>query len=176
MMTTEVATDRDVEARAAGDVLAAIYHGAARSMADLPVYNAALEVAVVGFHARDDHALGVVVTPWFMNLVRLPLDRGGSALRQGTVVTRMMPAGALEFTVGVLDGLGPIESCSLFSPMFAFSDQPAAEQAAEAALVAVLASSFMPSDATAAARAPPAAGAALDRRRLLRGDWTERRP
>jgi hypothetical protein len=65
---------RDAEASAAGDTLAAIYRGAARAMRDLPVYNPALAVAAIGFRALDDHAFGVIVTPWFMNLVRVPLD------------------------------------------------------------------------------------------------------
>jgi [NiFe] hydrogenase assembly HybE family chaperone len=178
-MRTDGATDRDAEARAVGEALAAIYRGAERAMRDLPVYNPVLRVAAIGFHASEDHAFGVVVTPWFMNLVRVPLDRDGSALAQGDVVARALPAGTLEFTVGRLDGFGTIESCSLFSPMFGFADQPAAENAAAAALTAVLDPQFDAAAATAepVAPEPPAQPPApLDRRRFLRGELTERRP
>jgi [NiFe] hydrogenase assembly HybE family chaperone len=172
------ATSRDAEARAAGEALAAFYRGAERAMRDLPIYNPALQVAAIGFHASEDHAFGVVVTPWFMNLVRVPLD-DGSSLAQGDAVARALPAGTLEFTVGRLDGFSAIESCSLFSPMFGFADQLAAETAAAAALAAVLDPEFDAAAATAepiVAEKPVAPLAPLDRRRFLRGELTERRP
>ena len=165
--------DRDPEARAAGDALAAFYHAAERGMRDLPVFNAALQVAAIGFHARDDHAFGVMVTPWFMNLVRIPLDAAVYALPHGSGVSRALPAGALEFTVGRLDGFGLIESCSLFSPMFGFADQQAAELAASAALTAVLDPQFTPT-ADQATEPPSPTKVALDRRKFLRGELRER--
>jgi [NiFe] hydrogenase assembly HybE family chaperone len=171
--------DRNADARAAGEALAAFYRAAEPAMRDLPIYNAALKVAAIGFRALDDCAFGVVVTPWFMNLVRLPLDPRATALSQGDAVARSLPAGTLEFTVGRLDGFGAIESCSLFSPMFGFADQPAAETAAAAALEAVLDPQFDAAAATAEPRAPepaPQPPAPLDRRRFLRGELTERRP
>ena len=178
-MRTEAALDRNAEAHAAGEALAAFYRGAGRSMRDLPIYNPALDVAAIGFRAIADHAFGVVVTPWFMNLVRVPLDCDGYALPQGAAVAHALPAGTLEFTVGHLDGFGTIESCSLFSPMFGFVDQQAAETAAAAALAAVLDPQFDAAAATAepVAPEPPAQPPApLDRRRFLRGELTERRP
>lgn len=175
-MTAEVAAHRDVEARAAGEAMAAIYRAAVPAMRDLPVFNPALDVAAIGFRALDDHAFGVIVTPWFMNLVRLPLDPASAAGRsQGEVVTRVLPVGALEFTIGQLDGIGGIESCSLFSPMFDFADQSAAEAAAEAALAAVLEPEQV-ADETSPSQAPSKMATTLDRRGLLRGAWMERRP
>ncbi|MBI5132779.1 MAG: [NiFe]-hydrogenase assembly chaperone HybE [Rhodopseudomonas palustris] len=175
-MTAEAGLDRNAQARAAGEALAAVYRGVERAMRDLPVFNPALQVAAIGFHAVGDDGLGVVVTPWFMNLVRIPAA-GDDETQPGAVVTRALPAGALDFTVGVLDGFGRLESCSLFSPMFGFADQQAAESAAAAALAAVLDPNFE-AEATSEAVAPkPAASAAtLDRRRFLRGALTERRP
>jgi [NiFe] hydrogenase assembly HybE family chaperone len=178
-MATDAAPDWDAEARAAGEALATFYRGAERSMRELPVYNPALTVAAIGFRAIEDHAFGVVVTPWFMNLVRVPLNGDGYALPHGAAVAHALPAGTLEFTVGNLDGFGGIESCSLFSPMFGFPDQQAAETAAVAALAAVLDPQFDAAAATAEPLAPepPAQPPApLDRRRFLRGELTERRP
>lgn len=174
-MTAEVAAHRDVEALAAGEAMAAIYRAAVPAMRDLPVFNPALDVAAIGFRALDDHAFGVIVTPWFMNLVRLPLDPTTAGRSQGEVVTRLLPVGALEFTVGHLDGIGGIESCSLFSPMFDFADQSAAEAAAEAALAAVLEPEQV-ADETSPSQAPSKMATTLDRRGLLRGAWMERRP
>ena len=166
--------DRDPEARAAGEALAAFYHAAERGMRDLPVFNAALQVAAIGFHARDDHAFGVMVTPWFMNLVRIPLDAVACDLPHGSGVARTLPAGTLEFTVGCLDGFGTIESCSLFSPMFGFADQQTAEQAAAAALAAVLDAEFTPPVDASAQPTPAPTKVALDRRKFLRGELRER--
>lgn len=177
-MQAERASDRDDQARDVGETLAAFYRAAAPAMRDLPVYNHALDFAAIGFRAHEEHAFGAIVTPWFMNLVRVPLDPGGDGLAPGAAVARALPAGALEFTVARLEGIGSIETCSLFSPMFGFTDQTSAEAAAAAALAAVLDPRFESAAATAEPGAPTPARepSPLDRRRFLRGDLTERRP
>jgi [NiFe] hydrogenase assembly HybE family chaperone len=159
-------------ATATGTALLAFYRAAGeRSMRDLPIYHASLDFAAVGFCAHDDRALGIIVTPWFMNLILAPLD-GSDGQRPGATVARGLPAGTFEFSVCALDGIGLIESCSLFSPMFEFADHAAALATAEAVLAAVLDPQF---DAAAAADggAGPAKAApaevAIDRRRFLRG-------
>jgi [NiFe] hydrogenase assembly HybE family chaperone len=164
---------RDDEARAAGEKLAAFYRGAERAMRDLPMHNPALSVAAVGFHAIGDHAFGVIVAPWFMSLIRVPLDAEHAQPPQGAMVSRGLPAGALDFTAARIDGIGTIETCSLFSPMFDFADQATAEAAAAAALAAVLDRNF---EANARADATPRGPVAVDRRRLLRGQFSERQP
>jgi [NiFe] hydrogenase assembly HybE family chaperone len=117
--------------------LAAIYRDIhRRSMRDAPICNDALEVEAIGFRTFGDLALGVMVTPWFANLVAAP--QGESAPPLDAALLRLrFPAGEAEFTVSVLDGFGPLASCSLFSPMEAFTDQAAARAAAEAALAAL---------------------------------------
>ncbi|MGO3927710.1 [NiFe]-hydrogenase assembly chaperone HybE [Rhodopseudomonas pseudopalustris] len=176
-MTAEPGPDRDASARAAGEALAARYREAEPAMRDLPVYNPALSVAAIGFRATDDDAIGVVVTPWFMNLVRIPAPGSAADAQHGAVVSRALPAGVLDFTIGLLDGFGPVESCSLFSPMFGFADQQAAETTARAALAAVLDPNFTADPKPEpAARQPGAPAVALDRRRFLRGALSESRP
>ena len=89
----------------------------------------------------QDHALGVLLTPWFMNLVLVPLDQerfATSAPGVGEKVQIALPAGQVEFIVGHEPGFGHSLSCSLFSPVFEFADQDAAEECAKAALVEVL--------------------------------------
>jgi [NiFe] hydrogenase assembly HybE family chaperone len=169
----------DAAARTIGERLAALYRDIGeRSMRDLPVYNPALGVEAVGFHAYEGRALGIVVTPWFMNIVLAPLEQAESAAPVlGTTVRRALPAASFDFTVGTLDGLGHIESCSLFSPMHEFADQASAHVAAEAALAAVCDPQFDKADADdpASTSSRPAAGA-IDRRSLLRGQFSGTRP
>jgi [NiFe] hydrogenase assembly HybE family chaperone len=160
----------DLRAQSIGDALAAFYRGADRAMRGLPIYNEALAVAAIGFRGFQDHALGVIVTPWFMNLVLAPLSEfDAAAAPPGSTVSRSLPAGVIDFTVGALDGFGRIETCSLFSPMFEFADQTTAVAAAEAALNAVLDPNFDTDAAQPNRAAAPATSAAIDRRRFLRG-------
>jgi [NiFe] hydrogenase assembly HybE family chaperone len=106
-------------------------------MRDLPIYNPALVVEAVGFEvspSEPDVWLGVLVTPWFMNAVRLPQDASLWESRAGGEVTRRaLPSGRYDFTLTRVDGVGPIETCSLISPMGGFDDHALARQVAEEA-------------------------------------------
>ena len=96
-------------------------------MAGLPMTHPGLRVQAIGFAPYDDAALlGVLVTPWFMNLVLLPLDE--PVERAGIGEMRMRRLGGLEFQfVGAsIAGIGAYEAASLYSPMFEFADQHAA--------------------------------------------------
>lgn len=104
---------------------------AATRMRDVPVQNPALRVQAVGFAPQADDAvlLGVLLTPWFMNLVRLPLgeaDAGAHLLAVGAKTKRQVGTEQFEFIGAYEAGLGAFEACSLFSPMFEFADQAAA--------------------------------------------------
>ena len=43
-------------------------------MSSLPMFNQALRVEAVDFQPHQDRAYGVIITPWFMNLVVLPAE------------------------------------------------------------------------------------------------------
>ncbi|MGV6819566.1 MAG: [NiFe]-hydrogenase assembly chaperone HybE [Parvularcula sp.] len=107
-------------------------------MADVPVMNDALEVAALGFDRFNNEPLGVLITPWFMNLVILPDAEETGEIKTGDKVQRALPAGMIEFIVTVDEELGPLLMCSLFSPMFEFSDQAAAVETALAAFSQIL--------------------------------------
>ncbi len=112
----------------------------AQRMDGVPVINPRLRVQAVGFHLRDGAFLGVLITPWFMNLVLLPgKDDSWQKLAVGSTVHHHFPVGEYDFIVGHEEGLGRYQSCSLFSPMFEFADMGAAVATAEAALEALLA-------------------------------------
>jgi [NiFe] hydrogenase assembly HybE family chaperone len=105
-------------------------------MAELPLNNPRLDVATVDFRADDDgkFALGVLVTPWCMNLLRLPLHDGPAVLGAGITGTHDIGARRFDFIGAHEPGLGAFEACSLFSPMFEFADQAAAVATAHEAL------------------------------------------
>jgi [NiFe] hydrogenase assembly HybE family chaperone len=114
--------------------LVATYEAACERMKELPVFNPALHVEAVGFHEFHGNLLGVVITPWFMNLVLLPGPGAAALPREGETRGHVLPAGTVDFVGARLDGVGPFESCSLFSPMPNFESAAAARATAEEAL------------------------------------------
>jgi [NiFe] hydrogenase assembly HybE family chaperone len=104
-------------------------------MRGMPVLNPALRVQCVGFQCWQEHCLGVLITPWFLNLMLLPDDAGAWLnLRIGDKLTHTFPSGPYEFIVGREEGIGRFQMCSLFSPVLEFQDQVAAVAVAEAVL------------------------------------------
>jgi len=95
-------------------------------MAGVPLLNPRLQVQAVGFAAHDGVACGMLVTPWFMNLLRLPLDDSVAMLPPLQKAERDIGPRCFEFIGAHEPGLGAFESSSLFSPMFEFEDQAAA--------------------------------------------------
>jgi [NiFe] hydrogenase assembly HybE family chaperone len=120
--------------------LVAVYDQIARTrMAGLPVVHPGLQVQAVGFEAVPGDpglACGVLVTPWFMSLVRLPLDAAAgqriAAPRQRA--RRTVGAERIEFIGHDEPPIGAFETCSLFSPMDSFADAAAALAVAESVL------------------------------------------
>jgi len=108
-------------------------------MRNTPLLNPALSVQAIGFGRVEDDWIGVLITPWFMNLVLLPSATGGwCRLPAGTQFKQEFPFGGFMFTVANEARLGVYAQCSLFSPMFQFQDQAAAVAAAQSALNALL--------------------------------------
>jgi [NiFe] hydrogenase assembly HybE family chaperone len=104
-------------------------------MTGMPLLNPALEVQSVGFRRWENYCLGVLITPWFMNLMLLPLDANAwEELPSGSKINQSFPSGTCEFILGEEEGIGRYLMCSLFSPVFEFQNQEAAVVAAEAVL------------------------------------------
>ena len=126
-------------------------------MHDVPVLNAALAVEAVGFRAWREHWLGILITPWFMNLVLMPrVAAAWHPIGERESRHHVFPAGVFEFIGGREPTLGDYQSCSLFSPMFEFADQREARSTALAALDAL----FDPASREAASADPAAPSAA----------------
>jgi [NiFe] hydrogenase assembly HybE family chaperone len=139
----------------------------ATRMLDLPVVNQSLSVRALGFERVNADWHGVLITPWFMNLLLLPgPDSTWITHPTGSKFERTFPYGSFEFTIANEAQLGTYGQCSLFSPMFEFHDQDAALAAAEAVLKHLLESN-----------PPPEAvlpRTAISRRDLLRGTFLDR--
>jgi [NiFe] hydrogenase assembly HybE family chaperone len=150
-------------------------------MAGVPMLNPALRVQALGFRPWAEHWLGVLVTPWFMNLVLFPRQAARwQAIGERESRHYVFPAGVFEF-IGSRDAeLGDYQACSLFSPMFEFNDHAAAHDTAVAALAALFDPATRPGsdapadsadqpDAADAAAAAAAAKPALSKRGFLFG-------
>ena len=108
-------------------------------MRDLPIVNPKLDVEAVGFERWEDKDLGVLITPWFMNLVLLPDSQRLVDLPQGERVECRFPSGPCELTVYHDEDLGSYLAAVLFSTVVDFPDQDVARAVAEEALAQVLA-------------------------------------
>lgn len=130
---------------------------ATERMQGLPIVNPALEVEAVGFGAIDGHEVGVLIAPWFMNLVVLPATDDWDAEAAGATVQWPLPSGRYAMTVCRDETLGTYLTAVLFRSVTDFPDQDTARRVAAEI-------------ATALGRGPDAAGGAgrrLSRRALF---------
>ena len=135
-------------------------------MQDTPLCNGALRVEAVGFRLFQDQLLGIVLTPWFMNLVLTPLPGHEFPAGQiGATRTLPFPAGPVIFTIGEIPGLGRLDTCSLFSPVFNFKDHQTAVETAHTILSGLFAApqTIVPSKPAAEPKVN------VNRRAFLRG-------
>ena len=141
--------------------LVAAFEQIARTrMAGVPVLNAALSVEAVGFEPQADAAgesgvVGVLVAPWFMNLIWLPADAADESHRIGETRLHVLGGARFEFIGAHEPSIGAYSACSMFSPMFEFADQAAARATAQAVLESLRAAP-MPTPAPSAPVAEPA--------------------
>jgi [NiFe] hydrogenase assembly HybE family chaperone len=153
--------------REVGAKLAAAYFEIYRTvMRGAPICNETLAVEAIGFRNFEEHVLGVVITPWFFNLVAVARGAAcAAALNSNSPSVRLrFPAGNVDFNVVRIQGFGRFASCSLFSAMTEFSDQNAARETAQAALGALFDSRLREDSFER-----PAAGAGVVDRRALFG-------
>jgi len=125
-------------------------------MQGVPVVNTRLAVEAVGFDPWQGGELGVLITPWFMNLVLLPMPDMLADLPQGHRIECEFPSGPCELTVYQDEELGPYLAAVLFRTVADFPDQDMARAVAVEALAQILAE-------------PPDEGRRISRRNLLTG-------
>jgi [NiFe] hydrogenase assembly HybE family chaperone len=137
--------------------LANAYRRAALKVKGLPIYNPTLAVEAVGFREHEGREVGVMVTPWFMNLTVLPSAGDLGDWANGRTLRLPFPSGIYEFAVSELHGAGLVATCALFPTMSEFTDHEAAQLAAQTIADAL----FEPEQ--------PEPAPTLTRRELLRG-------
>ncbi|MFZ2727189.1 MAG: [NiFe]-hydrogenase assembly chaperone HybE [Methylococcaceae bacterium] len=123
-------------------------------MTGIPIINPQLKVQAVDFQAYQQGWIGVLITPWFMNIIYL----SDELLTVGEKISHQFPAGQFEFTIAYEINLGFYQNCSLYSPMFEFTEQDTAIKTAQSALQALL---KLPEKLS------------ISRRDLLRGKFTK---
>lgn len=141
-------------------------------MQGLPICNGALRVEAVGFRPQGRCLCGVLVTPWFMNLVLLPAEgEQWSDANFGNRVIWRFNAGEYELSPALLEETGTHLSTPLFSTVHDFPDQETARRVAEEVLVRLdEGGRTAPGiDAPASGRQQSGFGRTLSRRKLLRG-------
>lgn len=96
------------------------------SMSDLKLCNKHLEVAAVGFHLYENHWFGIMITPWFLNLMILPQEGQPwpeLVEQKGNDIALEFPCGNLKFTPRVDPVIGSHLVCSLESPLIEYKAQ-----------------------------------------------------
>ncbi len=101
-------------------------------MQGIPLLNPSLQVETLGFQTYEGRTLGIVITPWMMSLILLPAEgEDWSSLKLGDKQHHRLPANEFRFLVNEIDGIGPCQTHSLYSPMHEFMNQDHAVAAAE---------------------------------------------
>lgn len=91
---------------------------AATRMAGLPICNEAVRVQAVGFREWQGRHVGVLVTPWTINLVLLPGDEAElKMLGPDEKMGWEFPSGKYDFMGLNEPALGACQVCSLISPL-----------------------------------------------------------
>jgi [NiFe] hydrogenase assembly HybE family chaperone len=137
-------------------------------MRDMPFYNEKIAIEAIGFRPfREGELLGVVLTPWFMNMIELPIEPVPMNMAKISRIASVdLPAGKRTFAVGGDEAIGLYKAHSLHSPVLNFT-LPGQAQAEARRMLALL---MTPPEGTAETAASNISGAnRLDRRALLFG-------
>ena len=108
------------------------------AMRDLPIYNHALQVDAIGFKRTAAGWLGVLITPWFINVMLLPKQKQEATIPLGEKVTHKLISGEHDFSVGEDDELGRYDFLTLASPTLKYKSHQAACDVAHKALAKLL--------------------------------------
>ncbi|MCQ0988216.1 [NiFe]-hydrogenase assembly chaperone HybE [Jiella marina] len=136
---TQPGRDPAVYARERGTLIAEAFRDIhANKMRDTPFANRSLTVEAIGFRPHGNHVLGILVVPWFMNLILMPGEgEDWSRFSVGDRRVVAFPSGEYEFVFNRREPAGDYFACSLFSPMGDFTSQLQASDTARAALTAL---------------------------------------
>jgi [NiFe] hydrogenase assembly HybE family chaperone len=118
--------------------LEAAFRDVETRMRGLAFVNPALRVEAVGFAPWRGYWLGVMVTPWSINLLLLPREADAwRPLPIGEKRRYAFPAGSYDFVSARDAAIGDYLACSLFSPVLEFADHETARTTAALARAAL---------------------------------------
>lgn len=100
-------------------------------MQGLPFYNEQLYVEALEFQEIEEGYMGVLITPWFINLILLFKQAPEARSVVGQWCRHALPAAEFDFMIGEDEELGRYDFVSLASPVRQFKSQ---QQAREFAL------------------------------------------
>jgi [NiFe] hydrogenase assembly HybE family chaperone len=104
-------------------------------MQDVPMLNAALRVEALGFSRWSGNWLGMLITPWSINLMLLSGERSAwQGVADGARVFYRFASGDFAFVGGHEPEIGEYHSCALYTRMGELSDQDMARDFARTAL------------------------------------------
>lgn len=104
-------------------------------MRELPILNSRLQVEAVAFRPWQAGWIGVLITPWFMNLICLPDPHAvREPVPSGSTRTLTLPSGDYDFLTAEEEIIGSYLTSSLFSPMFDFADMEQTRAVAQSVL------------------------------------------
>jgi len=106
----------------------------------LPIYNPELQVEAIEFRECPNGLLGVLITPWFINVMLLPTNQTRwQDIELGTKHNLKLDNGEHEFVLGEDEGVGWYLFRAVISPTHCLKTQAAAQSAARQALYELLA-------------------------------------
>ncbi len=101
-------------------------------MRGLPLLNPEIRIQALGFQQYKGRIFGIIITPWMMNVVILPCEKDDwSQMELGHKQPHVFPAKTLKFMVNDVDGIGPCQTHSLYSPMAEFANHEHAVNVAQ---------------------------------------------
>ena len=110
----------------------------AEKMHGLAFVNPKIAVEAVGFAPWKHYWLGVMLTPWAMNLLLAPREvERWRPLPPGDKRRYVFAAGEFDFISARDDAIGDFLICSLYSPVLQFADHATARETARLALMAL---------------------------------------
>ncbi|MCU7814513.1 MAG: [NiFe]-hydrogenase assembly chaperone HybE [Candidatus Thiodiazotropha sp. (ex Lucinoma kastoroae)] len=102
-----------------------------QQMQGIPLLNPLLVVQTIGFQHYQGRCVGIIITPWMMNLIMFPAENENwDELELGHKQPHRFPANQFKFMVNEVDGIGKCQTYSLHSPMHEFAHQDHAVAAA----------------------------------------------
>lgn len=107
---------------------------AQHDMCDMPLSRSGISVETVSFTMMDEHWVGVLIVPWAINLIALPIERKMPLTTVGQKYNRMLGDTSLEFIQAYDEQIGAYEMCPLESPIESCSTQEHARAIAQAVM------------------------------------------